>query len=951
MSATTDLYVTPSTSLVLLKNLSSPVNVYLPALTTPDFSVTIRDTTGLSSLLTQPVRISTIQGARFRDGSALYLLTQPYGLVNVSLRNSTLWQINHTSGQPPAASAADVGILSTGILTMGLLSSGQRFVSTLTVESLTTPNSISVTGPFVVTNLSTPGFVRFDQNLIVYGDTLLRGGLVVDGPVLISSSFLATDLLPLTSSISVSTSLGVGGSVAVGEEIRLKSTLSLRSLVSLSTLQVTKSTSDVVLTVTGSTEIRGLVSTLGALYATGPTFVAQSALFDTVSTTGGLVSTGSLTVGGSFVTLQSLSTLSTAIFGSSVHAYGTSLFEGSLTALSSLGTLGPLYTSSLSTIAFSTLGSLSTLFLELTSTASITGSLSTTAIESYSFFSVGGVLVTPAVVSSLGQTRLQGPVTAIGQALFSSLTISTSLGVGGSASILSATSTGSATLRGALTVGQTFQTSTATDILGSLVIRTTGLVQGDLTVVGGSEISSFLVQSFLLSNLSLVQSTPFLSFQVSSLNASTLRTEFTRISAGTLQISTLYASTLEAQTAIGENTRFSTLTAETLVIGSGSQLDPLSDPSVILGTKTQFAQGISTLELQVATLTAGRTDASLVGTVSYLSNVTAPFFLISGITMTLSTLTAQTLYTSSFTASTFVANKFMTVHSSLVVPYLVLEAQGYAPRFDVNQLLTVSSNQMIVNRQLFFDRGTNRIGYGISNPAYDLDISGIVYASNFYYSTINPITISSQGTTVFSTLFASSIQVQELLRVDGQGILITSLAGGTSTPVQIAQTQSSFSNLFGLYSAPEQSTLLVNAGIHVKADRKVILNGYTEATGAFVTPAANLEVRNTVETQSLLVSSLGIVESVQAQSFLSPYLTINRPMQAVIHTLSTTFTGLTVDSLLTIQNAPLGPNRRVGILTHTPSCALDVRGNAFFSSVTLEQALWSDRVAMGVGQM
>ena len=106
-----------------------------------------------------------------------------------------------------------------------------------------------------------------------------------------------------------------------------------------------------------------------------------------------------------------------------------------------------------------------------------------------------------------------------------------------------------------------------------------------------------------------------------------------------------------------------------------------------------------------------------------------------------------------------------------------------------------------------------------------------------------------------------------------------------------------------------------------------------------------------METQSLLVSSLGIVESVQAQSFLSPYLTINRPMQAVIHTLSTTFTGLTVDSLLTIQNAPLGPNRRVGILTHTPSCALDVRGNAFFSSVTLEQALWSDRVAMGVGQM
>ena len=60
MSQSIETTVTPSTSLILIKNVSTQNIVYLPGYNYADFSVTIRDTTGNSMIVNTPVVISTI---------------------------------------------------------------------------------------------------------------------------------------------------------------------------------------------------------------------------------------------------------------------------------------------------------------------------------------------------------------------------------------------------------------------------------------------------------------------------------------------------------------------------------------------------------------------------------------------------------------------------------------------------------------------------------------------------------------------------------------------------------------------------------------------------------------------------------------------------------------------------------------------------------------------------
>jgi hypothetical protein len=178
MSAATNIVVTPSTSLVLIRNVSTQTNVYLSTFNTSNFTVTIRDTTGLLNPGTSSVRISTIGAARFLYGTSLYVLDKPYGLVNVAFRNSSFWQILHTSGQLPATAAATVATLNTSTSFFSFLSSGTKYVSTLTVNDLITTNALVLNNTFVIENLSAPGVVVVQSTFNVYGDMFVNKQLV-----------------------------------------------------------------------------------------------------------------------------------------------------------------------------------------------------------------------------------------------------------------------------------------------------------------------------------------------------------------------------------------------------------------------------------------------------------------------------------------------------------------------------------------------------------------------------------------------------------------------------------------------------------------------------------------------------------------------------------------------------------------------------------------------------
>ena len=956
MSATTAFYVTPSTSLVLIKDLSNINVVYLPNYNVPSFSVTVRDTTGVSAIQSNPVVLSTTALAKFADGSYSYLLNQPYGLVNVSLRTPTSWQINHTSGQVPSTAAANVGALSTFVSFIDYFSSAQKHISTYAVENLTTPNSISIASPFLFSTLSTFGSVLFQGKLNVYGDVLLQNTLYVSGVTRLLSSIYATDTQPLSNPVYVLSSMNVTDDVFVGQGIFVKSTLTLRSTIQVETLQVTLSTVANVALLADTLQVGGLISTLGNLRVDGDTVIGNNlTLTKEVSTSGGRFSTVNLFVHDNVSILQNLSSLADTSFASSFQTLQSMTTKNTISLASTIGITGSLYTSSFSTLSFSTFGSLSTLQLLLLSTVSIAGNLSTSYFQTYEYLSIGGSVATPATVSSLSTLHVNGDVVVLGNSILGTAHTSSSVGVGGNLSVYGSTFASHTTIQQDL-VSKSIETQGYTEIQGSIGVGNNVYIDGNLRVLGPSYISSFIVNSFLLSNLQIMTSSPFTSFQVSSLHASTLQTDFTRISTlqpDSMTVSSTYASTTQFQNAITENAIFESVYTDSLFLGNYDSLAKASQPKFVVGVKSQFIEGLSSIDVRTDSLEAsGVINGNPTGTVSYLSNVPMVFPTVSAISVYLSTLTLSSLYTSSFSVSTFINNNLLDVYSTVITQYLVLESQGFEPRYDVNQFLNINPTLLSLNRSLYFDRVTNRIGLFVSSPTVDMDISGYIYASNIYYSSINPIRISSEGIVLFSTILVSSTHIQDSLQYGTQGIRIfsqNSLDGNTY--VEINQAASSFSNTFGIYDCIEQTSILLNSAVQIYRGQRVGINGVNPTTGELLLPTHNLDVFDTIRSDEVYVSTVNLSQSLQTTSYMTPYLLINSNVPIPINTLSVSVDKLSIDGLMTLQTSQLTSSRYVGINTLDPRCSMDVRGNAYFSSMNVLQNLLTNSVAMSFQEL
>jgi hypothetical protein len=840
-----------------------------------------------------------------------------------------------------------------------LVSTSQKFVSTYVVENLTSPNSISITSPFIVSNLSTPGFVLIDQTLYVRDNVVLEGSLNVKHAVRIFGSTFADDLAPFTgNTIQVLSSVGIGGSATI-ESLYVKSTLTLFSTVQVSTLQVTQSSVNDVVHVSELTRASGLVSTLGNLAVGKQTTVGRNVfLLQEVSTLGGNLSTFSLSIDGSLYVQGGLSTVANsntlASFLSSLEEKSSLVVKKVATFISTLDLSGSFYTSSFYGFNFSTLGSVSTTGLNLLSTASIKGNISTSLFESYQYISIGGNLVTPASISSIFNTNFQSNLYAKGTVTFATAHTSSSVGVGETTNVLYST------IASYAVVGNDFQTKNLTvdgqtQIKGSVGVSSNAFVYGNLTVLGEPTISSYLVESFLLNDLQIMTSSPFTSFAVSSLNASTLHTEFTRISRAhpdIFAVSSSYASTTQLTNAITEMARFDTGYSESVFLGDTSSLASNSFPRAGINLRTNFAQGLSTMEVRVDNLLGeGVIVGNPVGTVGYLSNIPYRFPFLSAITTTASTVSVRNFFTSSFTGSSFVIPKFINIQSTVVAPYVVFESQGFEPRYDTNQFLTLNRDSMVVNRSLFFNNQTKKVGLFVSSPLYDFDISGQVFASNLFFSSINTLIISTSGTFVYSTIQVSSSYIQNNLSYGEQGLrLFTRNPFTENGYFEINTLVSTASNVFGLYDCIEQSTILLNNAVQINRQHKVGINQVNEVTGALVLPVHALSVNDTVRVQELYTSSLNLMQSLQTTSLITPNYSINCNVEYPVNTLSTSFAKLILNSFVTLKTDPIQSNRFVGIQTMDPQASLDIRGDAYFSSLYTFENTRLNYVAISAGE-
>jgi hypothetical protein len=332
-------------------------------------------------------------------------------------------------------------------------------------------------------------------------------------------------------------------------------------------------------------------------------------------------------------------------------------------------------------------------------------------------------------------------------------------------------------------------------------------------------------------------------------------------------------------------------------------------------------------------------QGSLVGNVEYLSNVAIPFSNISGITLTLSTLTTNMLYGSSFQTSTFTNFQFLQIQSSLVTTNLRIDAQGFQPNWTTNELLNVSPTQLAVNRNLYFQRNPNKIGLFVPNPTVDFDVSGLVYASNITYSSINPLSVRAEGTVVQSTVYVSSSFVRDSLEYGGEGVRIKSQVAPfnaffiANTPyVEINNFGGYTSNLLGIYNAIGQSSVLINTGIGIHRTQKVTINPFTLGSKDAIEPTFDLNVYTILRANNTYVSTATLFESIQATSVLSPFLNINPIPSGQFNAISTAYETIFLDQIMTIETGLQPSQRNVGIFTPNPDYALDVRGNAYFST-------------------
>jgi UDP-3-O-[3-hydroxymyristoyl] glucosamine N-acyltransferase len=361
----TEIYVNQSTTLVQIDTTQVPdvINKYvvrLSSLNTPGSLITIRDIIGNASA-DNPITISTTKDIKFLDGGGvnnnIYKITQPYGFLTVTPKNSMTWGVLNTFGFPDASAAANINNLTASSITINNSYLSNAIISTALISTLSTDNvfirenlsvgqsTIAHAGFYTCTlrslhdmitggtlyaastvssifgNITSTLTVPYisTQNIEIYGVLRSASTISTMGPLFVGKG------------ISTTGDLAVGGSTFVQGELRvLQNVLFMSSLSTLYTLGVGRETQLFSsLMVKDNIFANAHISTMSNVNVGGALSVMKSAFF-----IGHVCTQSNLNVGGA------LSVMST------LYTYGDVVLNSSLYVKSEVSTLSNVYIAS-----------------------------------------------------------------------------------------------------------------------------------------------------------------------------------------------------------------------------------------------------------------------------------------------------------------------------------------------------------------------------------------------------------------------------------------------------------------------------------------------------------------------------------------------------------------------------------------------------------------------------
>lgn len=341
--------VTASTSVVLVNSLTSPNTVVLlSSIQYPGHIVGIRDGTGSSLINIQPIVVSTTNGLTFYDGTFSTLITQPYGSLSVSSKDSNTWQILNTAGYFTSLSNAYLSTLQSQNSFIQIFSSIVDRVSTGVIGQIDITNTIFLAGNTeIIGDIVVNGAVDFFSTLQVNNQLSLSSGFIVAGNVQTASSVFVAGDVTVGGTLSTLQNLIVKDTLQIDQEAFAKGALLPKQL-SVQTLSMTllnagggiQSASDIStqsnayighdIVSLGSTLMRSSLSVQAMTATQGTLYTDSNVQTNTLSTLGYTSFGKELSIRGALTVQGTTSTLGNATIQQAVGVNGVSIFQGNV---------------------------------------------------------------------------------------------------------------------------------------------------------------------------------------------------------------------------------------------------------------------------------------------------------------------------------------------------------------------------------------------------------------------------------------------------------------------------------------------------------------------------------------------------------------------------------------------------------------------------------------------
>jgi len=688
MAQPTPIFVTPSTTVVEVLQLQTPYTpVILNSYKYQGQVVSVLDGSSSIGVLFSSIVVSTTNGDTFPSGAVSTVLNQPQGFVTIQSQSPNQWAFLNSFPFRDQYLSAGLYTLTTSTLTTALLSTIESYTNVLAVEKLVVSGNFTQSSPITFNQtLSSFGSVNLYSSFSVWQSTFFSSALSTTGAVQLFSTLTVDGDVTTLSSLQMLSSMIVSGSVSVVSNvstgfISLSSGLITRSLeVTASTLSAVEiagsldvlgriiATSDI--RVGGRFEVSTLVlqnlSTLSSMAIAAPVVVTRTTqLYDTVSTQGSLVVSGTLKAGQDVVFVRD-----SIGIGTNLTATGSGKINGFLSSsslnVSSLFVKGDFQTTSNHILSTNTLFIGGQLFLG----------------EFVSRSTVIGEIVSTSASASLYTSLQAGNLSTLGNASSLSLTMMGSL----STSHFSATGdillTGSTLITGDATVLQTsyFNQSTgiANTISGGMTVGG-NLTLGGILIINSINLPSsvvatnFFVSSLYVGDIGVVSSSLISSIAASSIGTGGVDSPaFTMDMSNVLEtynLSTTNLSTLsfEARSYPSNDTTpysFFNVTSS-LAVAYPTILNRFDiGPLAVTTCNLIAAKQISTLFVVGDTITGNFSgDGSLLSNLTYPAELAISNVFVNGslssLSLTTSSLFTSTLVTTGFIpTSTFQINEF-----------------------------------------------------------------------------------------------------------------------------------------------------------------------------------------------------------------------------------------------------------------------------------------------------